>query len=685
MSDLFHVSHRQRRWILRFSHLALVALCIWVHVVMAMSPARSPVALDGRKALSFAWDVLVQHPQLGWRVGGPLLVVAMLLGLLFVGIARLARMPDVTPLPRALAVLLLSWVSCFWLLLHVHALLFPHSGWNWPLEPLFTQAATPLVDVVATGFLLARLARMLIGARSLRTRYAMAGVAGVVLLGCGATLASQLSRDAEVAPHTTGAAAAPNVVMIGLDSLRRDVLLSASAKDFPHLAALRDRSFVEANVVTPLARTFPAWTTILTGMGPKEHGARDNLAPQELVRRDASLGWFMKARGYRTVYATDETRFSNIGREFGFDQVVGPMPGVPDFVLSQFADSPLVNLSMLVPYAEYVFPSLVGNRAFAQAYRPQRFIDRLETALGSARGQPHFLAIHLCLAHWPFYSAQSGSINKDGDPYFRSAQELDTQFGALMQMLRDRGWLDDSTLLVVLADHGEALTSDWVKNRDVTRIGTDQQPGVLAKVGHGNTLLVPVQWQVFTMFSGQSVLGPIPGGTSTQLASLQDVAPSLKALLGTEPTSARMAVVDAVAELPESRMPRRYVAIETGFRPRGFDETNPDGDAALGIASRTFDIMDNGRLEMKVESFRAVIADKDFGVTDGENILARVRDEGGPLLVSALPDGSWHVYPADEKPTGAPRPPLLDEACEDGEMAPLLASWCGVHMAEAAR
>lgn len=663
----------------RITHYLLIGVAVWAHLQFALQGFNT--SLNNGKAAAFAFNILIEHPTVIRQLGGPILFVVLLYALLFTAIGWLGRTSRTTPTSHAIGIVLASWTSAWWLILVAQVRLVPRSNWSWWAEPLAHQSTSPLLTSAAFIFLAVRIwqKRQLADKFSLRWASGAAVITVVLLIGAG--ISGGLSAQ------TTGIRddmnIRPNVIIIGLDSLRRDLLLEASAEHLPNLAALRDRSYVEANVVTPLARTFPAWVSILTGMQPNEHGARDNLAPQQFVKREKSLGWWMKERGYRTVYATDETRFSNIGREFGFDQIVGPTPGVSDFLLAQFSDQPLINLAVLIPGAELLLPSLVGNRAFAQAYRPQRFIDRLEAEVSTSTRQPQFLVIHLCTAHWPYYSAQSRSLTPGGDGYDRAASELDEQLGSLLAMLERRGYLDPSTLLVVLADHGEGL------NRDLSStLSISTSEGVKAPSppigGHGSTLLNPAEWQVFTLYSGQSVLGRIPSGTSKELAALQDVSPTLKNLLGGMAEPRRMTVVDATAPQQVARVPRDSILIETGFRPRGFDPTRPDGEKALRIAASTFDVQKDGRVTMKADRYLEAIENKDYGVTDGSAMLAVVRSEGESVVVSTS-DAGWMIYPV-ERPTSmsAIDSPLTVEACRHDEIVRRIPSWCRSTASESA-
>jgi len=76
----------------------------------------------------------------------------------------------------------------------------------------------------------------------------------------------------------------PNVIIIGLDSLRPDAI---NATDTPAIYHFLESSHVFTNAYTPLARTYPAWITMLTGLHPKHSGARTNMVdPRHIIQLD---------------------------------------------------------------------------------------------------------------------------------------------------------------------------------------------------------------------------------------------------------------------------------------------------------------------------------------------------------------------------------------------------------------
>ncbi|MCK9193666.1 MAG: LTA synthase family protein, partial [Nevskia sp.] len=583
--------------------------------------------------------------------------------------------------------LIAVWLALAWLMLRANAGLFPNSLWSWIFLPVSRQPMSRAVDFLSGALLLWRfyeLVRTVIEATSIHynnlprrlpiaTSIAIIAVGTLVYFSSGKVLTAGTLE--ERAKH-------PNIIVIGLDSFRRDVALGGSESFIPNIAAFRQHSFIEANVISPLARTFPAWVTILTGKSLSEHRARFNLFDQSKINLDTSFAWDLKRAGYRTVYATDETRFSNIGKEFGFDSVIAPSPGVTDFLLGQIGDLPLLNLAGQMPYLELLLPSVVGNRAFAHSYRANSFVGRITRELGKSDNRPTFIALHLCLAHWPYYFSQSAPPNAAVSQLYPDAvQELDKQFSAVIKTLTQLGYIDDNSLIAVLADHGETLAEgDWTPS-EINLHGSATAPSQRGG-GHGANLMSTAERGVFVMFSGRASGQEIASGQSDRLASLEDLRETLLSLAGIRSTThAAMSIADKYSEGdPIKRETRRYVLLETGFRPEHFDPTHPDPNQVLEIAAASYQVVGAGRVVLNDVTVQAAMQDKDFGVTDGDTTLLAIRnvgDAGYAVVVDKHGTGTWDVY-AGNAPAEAALP-LIDFACADNEIRTRIQNFCVGH------
>ncbi|MBI5448267.1 MAG: sulfatase-like hydrolase/transferase [Gammaproteobacteria bacterium] len=255
----------------------------------------------------------------------------------------------------------------------------------------------------------------------------------------------------------------PNIIIIGLDALRPDytaVTGTSQAASTPHLNQFLQQAVIFDEAVTPLARTFPAWVSILTGRHPKDHGARFNLDAPGFLNIGFTLPKALQEKGYQTWFATDETRFSNIEADLGFDHLIKPPEGANDFLLGTLNDFPMTNLLVNSWIGEKIFPYSYANRAAFVTYRPATFVTRLNKMLPDQAHlkKPLFLSMHLLLSHWPneWATSRFSSSALLPERYRASVQEVDAQWGAVMAMLKKKKLLDHA-IVVVLSDHGESL------------------------------------------------------------------------------------------------------------------------------------------------------------------------------------------------------------------------------------
>ncbi len=267
----------------------------------------------------------------------------------------------------------------------------------------------------------------------------------------------------------------PNVIMIGLDSLnpKHTGFYGYPLPTTPQIDAFLKETIVFDQCYTPIARTFPAWYSILTGQYPKTSGVRFNLIKRKNIKSEAiTLPNILRRRGYFTAHATDEVRFSNILPADGFDELAHAPMGIRDFVFGSFHDFSLTNVFFNNPLGFVAFPFLKHNRAVAHLYDGRYFVNHLISALDRlSTHERFFFAVHLCIAHWPYNHAspQPVSARAGTDPamelYDSALIKLDDQFGRLMTAIKNRGIYENS-IIVVFSDHGESAEGHGTDLRD---------------------------------------------------------------------------------------------------------------------------------------------------------------------------------------------------------------------------
>lgn len=402
------------------------------------------------------------------------------------------------------------------------------------LGPLIYGAIVSAAALV----LVAALCVTLLRNRHVREYRRTLAMAALVPIAVGISLL--VARQSDAGAGTDHLSDRPHVIMLGIDSLRLGELRRFGGRGAtPNLDAFLDGADVVADTTTPVARTFPSWSAILTGRGPRTTGARYNLAPWELIRMTPTVADVLRRNGYRTIYSTDEVRFANIDQAFGFDQVVTPAIGAADFLIGTYNELPLASVVINARFGETLFPFSHGNRGVATMFQPETFLARLDREVHFDAG-PTFFISHLTASHWPYYVSDSEEIDLDtigpGErpQYMDGLRTVDEMFGDLVAMLERKGALRNA-VVVILSDHGEALylPSDSMLTSD-SRMEGMRVPLTVVNSGHGQSVLSPVQYQVLLGFRSFGPNGGFessgrmfPGG-----ATVEDIAPTLLDLLG---------------------------------------------------------------------------------------------------------------------------------------------------------
>jgi arylsulfatase A-like enzyme len=252
----------------------------------------------------------------------------------------------------------------------------------------------------------------------------------------------------------------PNIILIGLDAVRPDYLSYFNQKQqaTPHINAFLNSSTVFVNAYTPLARTLPSWGGILTGKYPIHSLIRENnvyVSTHDLLE---TLPKKFKEAGYETLYATDDRRFNNIDKRYGFDQLVGPQGTIADFFIGTLCDFPLSNLVVGSRLGKILFPYSYANHGAYHTYHFNHFLGEINDAIQETGHSPLFLAVHFNLSAWPFIwfndkQAYNVSLFRS---YGQSVLADDQLFAKFLALLKANHLLDHA-ILVLLSDHGISL------------------------------------------------------------------------------------------------------------------------------------------------------------------------------------------------------------------------------------
>jgi arylsulfatase A-like enzyme len=253
-------------------------------------------------------------------------------------------------------------------------------------------------------------------------------LAVVAVLGVAAWGLHRLAAD-----RRPGARAGDlSVLLITLDTTRADHLgcYGGQAARTPNLDALAREGTLFARCTTCSPLTLPSHSSILTGVYPYVHGARQN-GTGRLAESNLTLAEDLRQAGF----ATQATIASFVlNRRFGTAQG-----------FDVYHD---------------VVPAATGDPSSAER-KGNEICDDACRMLESLAGKRFFLWVHFYDPHFPY---ESPRIPDTLSPlaYADEVTFMDTQIGRLLEKLRQLGRERD-TLIVAVADHGEGLNDheEW--------------------------------------------------------------------------------------------------------------------------------------------------------------------------------------------------------------------------------
>lgn len=358
----------------------------------------------------------------------------------------------------------------------------------WQLSPIKLRVATWLilgVPAVIVGL-------AVINSLS-RSEY-IAGATFALSLVAYTVLGLWLRASKPEAARAKEGGQAPNIIMIGSDTLRADRLDGTYPKDTaPFLREMVKNGVLFSQCYVPCARTAPSLLALLTGSWPHRFGVRDNFVPDEATYLQVdTLPKLLKKRGYYTAALSDWCG-SDMGKfDLGFD----------------YADVPedqwnIKNFIRQGPKDLRLFLSLFAHNRFGKCFLPEIYhlggvpqtdeigleARHLITELAS-REQPFFLNIFFSTTHGPFgseypYYTRFADPDYRGESKFvmarltdpweiirrqaepREAFDLDqiinlydgcvTRFDDEVRRIMDhlqRSGLAENTIVVIYSDHG---------------------------------------------------------------------------------------------------------------------------------------------------------------------------------------------------------------------------------------
>ena len=307
-------------------------------------------------------------------------------------------------------------------------------------------------------------------------------------------------------------AAQPDVLLVTWDTVRAD---HVGLPHTPTWNELSERSTVFTEARSPAPITLPAHASIMTGVNPPEHGARDN-GTWPMSDALPTLAETLRGAGWSTAaFVSASVLDSRYGIARGFST-----------------------------YNDHIPPG--KNRVVAQRPGSQTVDDALDWLSDKDDEQPVFMWVHLFDPHRPWDPVENGNQT----PYQAAIGLADTATQRLLNGIEARGKQENS-IVVVTSDHGEGLGEHG-----------EETHGYFA---YDSTIRVPL-----LVYAGSDVAVAQTSRTEVQgPASLLDIAPTLLDLTGTAVFDA--AGISLVPHLDGKRIESRTLSVETVTPALDFD------------------------------------------------------------------------------------------------------------------
>lgn len=431
-----------------------------------------------------------------------------------------------------------------------------------------------------------------------------------------------------------------NIIIIGIDGLRSDRLSIEGA--LPNIASLiADGAIYYGNSYTTVARTYVAWSSLLTAKYPLTSGIRFNLQNISGEMKGEFLTWELKEEGYKTLWAIDERRFNSIDESYGFDMVVAPRSGAAEFLISQISDTPFINLFSIGPWGEIIFPYLQNNRGAFKTYNPFSMVDSVVNAMPA--GEKVFAAIHLCLPHYPYLSNFMERPNDMSAGLSRANYEsmltlVDRQFSVLLDELAKKGFLNNAVLYVI-SDHGEAFPGE----AEITP-GNPYARFPINIPGHGTSVAMDAQNKIVMVkasFENGKVVRSNKGVHNGQLRSIVDVGADFAKEAGVDVSG-----IDGVSFSEE--VDERYIYLESSYSVGALSRDRIDAVQVLAEGASAYEVLEDGRLYFRSDVFPAMAAAKQRAVLSSEGIMLAMYPDEKEFLI-AVDKGEQKWWPVSPK------------------------------------
>lgn len=304
-----------------------------------------------------------------------------------------------------------------------------------------------------------------------------------------------------------------NVLVVTLDTTRADRIGAFGCREAetPNLDRLAREGVRFTNAYSTVPLTLAAHCSIFTGTYPPYHGVRNN-GNYQLTPQITTLAEIFKERGYTTAaFISSFTVDSRFGLKQGFDVYNDDLAGPKKLKLYQ------------------------------SERRAEPTSRLFSDWLGTHSTEKFFAWVHFYDPHTPYDPPEPFRSRFRANPYDGEIAYMDEWFGHITERLRELGLLD-STLIVVVGDHGEAM-------------------GEHGEYGH-QIFCYRENLQVPLFFYGAERFRQ--GGEIHGRVSMIDIAPTILEVLGL-PRPAVMQGISLVSALHGEEPPERPIYFESLF------------------------------------------------------------------------------------------------------------------------
>jgi len=250
----------------------------------------------------------------------------------------------------------------------------------------------------------------------------------VVIVALAAALAPGCARREPARALQSGQVRGGNVLLVTIDTLRRDRLgaYGATSGLTPTLDRLSSSGVRYTHALSHAPMTLPAHTSILTGRTPRSHGVHVN-GSSRLDDGVSTLATVLKQAGYRTAaFVGAFVLDARFGLSRGFDEYDDRYPHEADATTFKVADRRAAEVVKAA--GDWILQPPVPS--------------------------PWFAWVHLFDPHTPYDAPAAYRAGRS--PYDGEVAYTDAMLGQLLDRLSGAHALDH-TLIVVTADHGESL------------------------------------------------------------------------------------------------------------------------------------------------------------------------------------------------------------------------------------